>query len=179
MSTVSPLSVRDFLEEKRLSFLDLEVVAGLSGLESRFITNPRIQKPGLALAGFLPYVKPGRIQILGESEFSYLDTLEEGEAARRIIAVVNAGVPAILAAKGHLPSDEVLNCCNAVGVPFLSTRQRTSDTIEGVSAFLEDARLESEDPGRRNGHEFHGPFKRLEFSVPLLTGVPNRRGGIH
>ncbi len=139
MSTVSPLSVRDFLEEKRLSFLDLEVVAGLSGLESRFITNPRIQKPGLALAGFLPYVKPGRIQILGESEFSYLDTLEEGEAARRIIAVVNAGVPAILAAKGHLPSDEVLNCCNAVGVPFLSTRQRTSDTIEGVSAFLEDA----------------------------------------
>ena len=84
-------------------------------------------------------MKPGRIQILGESEFSYLDTLETSEAARRIIAVVNAGVPAVLAAKNHLPSEKVLSCCDSVGVPFLSTQQRTSDTIEGVSAFLEDA----------------------------------------
>ena len=139
MSKVSPLSVRDFVGEQRLSFLNLEVVAGGGGLDNRFITNPRIQKPGLALAGFLPYVKPGRIQILGESEFSYLATLETKEAARRVMAIVNAGVPAVLAAKNHLPSEEVLRCCEDVGVPFLSTSLRTSDTIEGVSAFLEDA----------------------------------------
>ena len=51
------------------------LTAGADGLASRHITNPRIQKPGLALAGYLPYVKPGRLQILGESEYAYLDTL--------------------------------------------------------------------------------------------------------
>ena len=55
-----------------LAPLDFEVAAGADGLETRLITNPRIQKPGLALAGYLPYVKPGRLQILGESEYDFL-----------------------------------------------------------------------------------------------------------
>jgi len=139
VSTVPPLSVHNLLNEPRLAFLELEVVAGAAGLKNQFITNPRIQKPGLALAGFLPYVKPGRIQILGESEFSFLETLQPSEADRRLETIIEFGVPAFLAAKSLLPSPEILRSCDAAGVPFLSTRQRTSDTIEGVSAYLEDA----------------------------------------
>jgi hypothetical protein len=32
------------------------------------ITHPRVQKPGLAFAGYYAYIKPGRVQIIGESE---------------------------------------------------------------------------------------------------------------
>ncbi len=50
------------LQDSRLSHLGLRLVAGSSGVQ-RLVTNPRLQKPGLALAGFLASVKPGRVQV--------------------------------------------------------------------------------------------------------------------
>ena len=57
-------------------------------LRTRRITNPRIQKPGLALAGYLPYVKAGRLQILGESEYDFLATFPNVEAEQRMRALM-------------------------------------------------------------------------------------------
>ncbi|MEZ5313064.1 MAG: hypothetical protein R2862_05100 [Thermoanaerobaculia bacterium] len=36
------------------------------------ITHPRVQKPGLAFAATTSTSKPGRVQIVGESELTYL-----------------------------------------------------------------------------------------------------------
>jgi HPr kinase/phosphorylase len=132
------ISVRTLFEDERLRAMKLEVVAGAGGLDRRWITNPRLQKPGLALAGYLPYVKPGRVQVLGESEYSYLTTMEPGEAASRLIRLVELEVPCIISAKGLRPSDEVLHRCDQLEVPFLASVTRTSDLIVGLSAFLED-----------------------------------------
>ncbi|MCK5378660.1 MAG: HPr kinase/phosphorylase, partial [Acidobacteria bacterium] len=96
MKSGPAISIRKFLLEPRLAYLDFELLAGEGGLDSRMISNPRIQKPGLALAGFLPYVKPGRIQILGESEYAFLQTLEPSDAVDRMAAVVQENIPAIL-----------------------------------------------------------------------------------
>jgi HPr kinase/phosphorylase len=135
----SPLPVRLLLQERTLQPLGLEVIAGEAGLDERFVSNPRIQKPGLALAGYLPYVKPGRLQILGESEFAFLATLEEQEADRRLAQLVQVGVPALVATKGNRPRSTVVGCCERERVPLLGTAARTSDVIESVSAYLEDA----------------------------------------
>lgn len=139
MSSARTIPVRTLVEEKRLAFLDIEVLSGAAGLDTREITNPRLQKPGLALAGFLPYVKPGRLQILGESEFAFLRTMEAAEADRRLAAVIRAEVPGLLATKGNSPSAEILGLCDEVGIPFLRTTAQTSDTIEVTSAYLEEA----------------------------------------
>jgi hypothetical protein len=132
------ITVRQLLEGERPKALHLEVVAGEAGLGRQSITNPRLQKPGLALAGYLPYVKPGRVQILGESEYSYLATMEPAEAASRLISLVDLQVPCIVSAKGLRPSDEVLHRCDEQGVPLLASPARTSDLIGGLSSFLED-----------------------------------------
>ncbi len=139
MSSPPPVSVRQLLEEQQLAYLELEVVVGAGALDTRTITSPRIQKPGLALAGYLPYVKPGRLQILGASEFAYLRTLPSSEANDRLRGLADLGVPAILASKGLRPSDEVLGYYEACGVPFLATQATTADTITEVSAYLENA----------------------------------------
>lgn len=132
------LAVRQLLESERLTSLGLQVIAGGNGLDERAISNPRIQKPGLALAGYIPYVKPGRLQILGESEYDYIATLEEEDGADRLRALVELKVPCIVSAKGLRPTQAVLDSCNEVGVPFLITNVRTSDLIEDLSAYLED-----------------------------------------
>ncbi len=138
MSSIPSVPVVQLLREPRLSFLNLQTIAGASGLESRMIENPRIQKPGLALAGYLPYVKPGRLQILGESEFAYLATLGEEQTSARLMRVVDLAVPCIVVSKGLRPPDAVLRRCDERGVPCMVTRARTSDLIEALSVFLED-----------------------------------------
>ncbi len=138
MTVPAPVPVRTLLEQPPLTFLDLEVLSGRAGIDSRSISNPRIQKPGLALAGYLPYVKPGRLQILGESEFAYLATLAHEDRVHRLRQLVDLDVPAIVATKGQSPPDEVLAWCDDRRVPFLRTPAQTSDVIETISIFLED-----------------------------------------
>lgn len=139
MKLPPPISVGRLLREPRLAPLKLRIVAGENGLESREIFNPRIQKPGLALAGYLPYVKAGRLQILGESEYSYLETLGEEIATERLSDIVALEVPCLISTKGNEPPPLVIEACNARNLPLLTTNEQTSETIETISAFLEDA----------------------------------------
>jgi len=133
-----PIVVGQLLREPRLAPLKLQITAGEKGIESREIFNPRIQKPGLALAGYLPYVKTGRLQILGESEYSYLDTLGEGLAADRLSSIVDLEVPCLISTKGNQPPSRVIETCNERNLPLLTTAAQTSETIEIISGYLED-----------------------------------------
>ena len=138
MKLPPPIPVSRVVREPRLAPLRLRVLAGESGLDSREISNPRIQKPGLALAGYLPYVKGGRAQILGESEYAYLETLGEAVATERLLRIVDLEVPCLISTKGNRPSDRVVDACDERRVPLLVTSLQTSETIEIISAFLED-----------------------------------------
>lgn len=138
MKLPPPIAVARLLRESRIASLKLRTIAGAGGLDNREIFNPRIQKPGLALAGFLPYVKAGRLQILGESEFAYLETLGEEVATERLKRIVELEVPCLIATKGNQPSAAVIETCDRHDVPLLVTAENTSDTIEVISAFLED-----------------------------------------
>ena len=138
MKVPPPIAVGRLLREPRLAPLKLRITAGKDGIESREIFNPRIQKPGLALAGYLPYVKPGRLQILGESEYSFLETLGEEVAADRLIGIVDLEVPCLISSKGNQPPQRVIDRCNERNIPLLTTMAQTSDTIEIISGFLED-----------------------------------------
>ncbi len=138
MKLPPPIAVGRLLREPRLAPLNLQITAGEGGLESREISNPRIQKPGLALAGYLPYVKTGRLQILGESEYSYLDTLGEELATDRLSNIVDLEVPCVISTKGNQPPPRVIETCNERNLPVLTTMAQTSETIEIISGFLED-----------------------------------------
>lgn len=138
MSAGRPLSVDQLIAEPRLAHLGIELIAGADGAPGRFVTNPRIQKPGLALAGYLPYLKPGRVQILGESEYDYLGTLASDVQCQRLEALVAHEVPLILSTKGHRPPAEVLAACDRRGTPCAATASRTSDVIAEVGSYLEE-----------------------------------------
>ena len=66
------LTVRALLGES--AGLRLVLLAGEAGLGRR-ITLHRVQKPGLALAGYVRQVHPERVQILGATELSYLASM--------------------------------------------------------------------------------------------------------
>ncbi len=138
MTTPDPIPVDRLLSERRLAHLNLEVVGGAEGLADHRISNPRVQKPGLALAGFLPYVKPGRLQIIGESEHDFLATFPKGEGDQRLKCLLELEIPCVVSSKGKRPSEAVIAAANAARVPLLVTPEQTSETIEALSSFLED-----------------------------------------
>jgi len=120
-----------------LSDLHLRVLSGESHLDNR-ITHPRVQKPGLAFAGYYAYIKPGRVQIIGESETEYLKTLDEQERHRRIETITGLPVPVFIITKGLAPLPGLLLACQRREVPVLSSTALSSTVIKGVSYFLED-----------------------------------------
>ena len=97
----------DILRSAELEELEMRVVAGESGF-GRPIAWGRIQRPGLALAGFLPYIKPGRIQILGESELNYLDTMPTDVRSERIASICALPVAAFVITKLTQPLGTML-----------------------------------------------------------------------
>lgn len=120
-----------------LAELHFKVLGGEASLQ-RPISHPRVQKPGLAFAGYYEYIKAGRIQIIGESETEYLKTLSRKVRLKRFEKVVDAKVPAFIITKGLKPPDEFLELCRVREIPILQTPAFTSVTIKKVSFFLED-----------------------------------------
>ncbi len=130
------VKVSELLSEE-LAYLHLNVLSGESHLDNP-ITHPRVQKPGLAFAGYYAYIKPGRVQIIGESETEYLLTLDEEERQLRLDTIASLPVPVFVITKGIAPLPGFLASCQEREVPVLSSTSLSSTVIKGVSYFLED-----------------------------------------
>ena len=134
--------------------LALALVAGTAGL-SRAIVNPRVQQPGLALAGYLPQLHPDRLQVLGNSEVGYLTTLPDAVARERVGAIVAAEVACFVVTNGTPVPPVLVEAANACGVAVLTSRLRTAEFIRGVTAWLEE-RLAPETTLHGDLVEVHG-----------------------
>ncbi len=130
------VAVRELLGEE-LGDLDLRVLCGENRLDNH-ILNPRVQKPGLAFAGYYEYIKPARVQIIGESEIAYLSTLPAPVRAERFAAITALPVPVFVITKGLQPLPDVLALCRQREVPVMSSSSLSSTVIKRLGWFLED-----------------------------------------
>ncbi|MFN7962075.1 MAG: HPr(Ser) kinase/phosphatase [Thermoanaerobaculia bacterium] len=130
------VTVKNLLEGE-LEDLHLRVLAGERNLD-RAISNPRVQKPGLAFAGYYAYIKAGRVQIIGESETTYLRTLPPELCLERFARIAEMPVPVFIITKGIAALPGFLEACERHQVPVLSSTALSSVVIKRVSYFLED-----------------------------------------
>ncbi len=128
--------VRELLGEE-LADLHLTVLSGEEQLDNE-ITHPRVQKPGLAFAGYYAYIKPGRVQIIGQSELEYLRTVAPEVRAERLRNIAALPIPVVVFTKGLVPPPEMLAELRAQRVPVLTSRDLSSVVIKRLSYFLED-----------------------------------------
>jgi HPr kinase/phosphorylase len=136
MSEVQKVRVSELFGDE-LADLKLTVIAGENHLDNP-VTHPRVQKPGLAFAGYYEYIKPGRVQIVGESELEYLKTVEPAERRERLRMIAALPIPVVVITKGLVPGDEFLDEFRARQVPVLSSKALSSVVIKQLSWFLED-----------------------------------------
>jgi HPr kinase/phosphorylase len=121
--------------------LPLDLLAGADGLD-RVITNPHIQKTGLALAGFHEYLKPGRVLIFGESEIRYLESLETAARVTSMRLALTLDFPCVLITGGFTPPLELIVEAERARLPLLKTAVATPMAIAKLSSLLEDSLAE-------------------------------------
>jgi HPr kinase/phosphorylase len=135
------LSIQELLGEKEAG-LDLELLAGERGL-GNCVQVPRIQKPGLALAGYTTNLHPDRIQVLGSTELSYLNHLPPEKAATNLRRFCALNVSCFIITKGQEPPDRLVMEAEQQGIPLLRTHHQSSTFISLITQFLEERLLPS------------------------------------
>lgn len=117
-------------------YLEVELVAGSSGVH-KLITHQRIQKPGLAMAGHVDFIHPGRVQVFGESEITYLAGLD-AERRRALLEPITAcPLSCVAITKGLAVPPELTELCEAHDIPLLSSQLLSSAFIDRLNHFLD------------------------------------------
>ena len=117
--------------------LGLELVSGAAGL-SRKAYNQKIQKLGLVITGRMIYLHPHRVQILGNTEITYLRSLADEDSQRIIEELCRNDVVCFIVTRGLKVPDQFAVETDKKGIPVLRTKLVTSLFIERITNFLED-----------------------------------------
>jgi HPr kinase/phosphorylase len=134
--TIPELTVRQLVDEPQLA-VTLRRVAGEAGLD-RPLRHPRVQKNGLALAGHYHGVVPTRVQVLGETELSYLDSLSHDARSVAARGFFSLGLSCVVISGGHEPPRAFVTAAEATSTPLFVTDARSSRAINALHAVLDD-----------------------------------------
>ena len=135
---MASLLVADLLREKE-GDLQLSLLGGAKGLR-RPITVSEINRPGLALSGYLDYFPSERVQIMGLGEHSYLSTFTPAhrrDALKKIYSY-SRKLPCIVLTRAIKPHREVIEESDKHQVPLLRSALTTAHLIGELTVYMEE-----------------------------------------
>ncbi len=100
------------------------------------ISNPEVNRPGLALAGYFELFEPTRMQIIGKAEHRYLSELSAEDRAFSIRNFMATGCAAVIITTGLEVFEDFVGCAREFSVPLLRTRDTTSSLMASLIASL-------------------------------------------
>ena len=129
------LTVGQFLERagESVSLGDIGEGVGLD----KVIPNSDISSPGLALAGYVERFVAQRLQVLGETEITYLGSLSKQDRQRILTSFFSFDMPAVIVTKGQEPPQGLREAARDSGVPLLRTTLKTAEFYRRIKPALE------------------------------------------
>jgi HPr kinase/phosphorylase len=131
-----PLTVGTLVDRLR-DPLRLEVHGAPEGL-AREITAGEAQSPGLLLAGWTGRFLHHRIQVLGETELSFLSSLSATERDRIITLLLSYDIPCVFITKGQELPTGMDTAARAAGVAVLRSGLKTAEFYKKLNPVLEN-----------------------------------------
>ena len=127
----------DVLFEDHRAQLRWSWVAGLGASERRFDeVAVRAARSGADLVGYLNYIHPYRVQIMGEREVAYLTNASAEDCARRVSRIVTLEPPMLVLADGQTAPEALLSLCERAGIPMFATAESAAFVIDVLRAYL-------------------------------------------
>jgi len=129
--------IRDLFTRKGTP-LELEQLTGDIGLE-REIPSAEASSPGLVLAGYTSRFVGDRLHILGETEMTYLASLEPGARQASLEHFFAFDLPCVIITKSQNVPPELLALAEAKGVAVIRTALKTAEFYRRLKPFLDEA----------------------------------------
>jgi len=135
---VKPTAISaDVLFEAFRGQLRWQWLAGLGASERRFDeVAVRAARSGADLVGYLNYIHPYRVQILGEREIAYLTNSTSVDRLRRISRIVTLEPPVLVLADTQTAPSELVSMCERAQIPLFSTTESSAFVIDVLRAYL-------------------------------------------
>lgn len=135
-----PFTVEGLFELLR-DTLQLEVVIPSDGPGRGFareVTSPEVASPGLVLAGYTDRFVGHRLQVLGETEVTYLASLTREARAAILARFFSFDIPALVVTKGQDLPEGLGAAAEAAGVSVLLSPLKTNEFYRRIKPVLED-----------------------------------------
>ncbi|MGH9323830.1 MAG: HPr(Ser) kinase/phosphatase, partial [Vicinamibacteria bacterium] len=137
MTASTNLTVGDLLARKAgplaLTLLTSEDTA------DRQIPTSEVASPGLVLAGYTERFVHSRLQVLGETEIAYLESLSKADRESAIRRFLDFELPVVFITKGMEAPRGLVERANERGIPVVSTELKTGAFYSAIKTFLETA----------------------------------------
>ena len=156
------ISAEALFDEHRQA-LHWEWIAGHAHPERRFDeTAVRDAQSPADLVGYLNYIHPYRVQIVGRREVAYLNAADAETLERRISRIVTLEPPVLIVADAQVPPDRLVAMCERAEIPLFVTAESAGHAIDVLRQHL--AAHFAERTSR------HGVFMDILGLGVLLTG---------
>ena len=114
----------------------LEVITVPENYDDIYVRRADVSRPGLPLAGFFDDFESGRIQMIGNMEHSYLDSLGSAGRYESIDKFMAHDVVAVVVTRGLEIFPELKELAEKHSTPLFRTAETTSDFMASLIASL-------------------------------------------
>ena len=135
---MKPTSVSaEALFEAQRAALRWEWIAGHAHPERRFDDDAvRDARSAADLVGYLNYIHPYRVQIVGRREVAFLHRDGPEDQERRISRIVTLEPPVIIVADAQVAPERLVAMCDRADIPLFVTRESAGHVIDVVRGYL-------------------------------------------
>ncbi len=126
-----------YVEILMKSPVQLTPLTGNIGLQNR-ISDKNLHRPQLALAGFVELFTYHRVQIFGNTELYYLQSLQIEDRIRAFENISRFSIPCIIITNNHQIDNSLIEIAVKQNIAVFVTPFETTKTIALLSDFLDD-----------------------------------------
>lgn len=132
----APITVEQFYDRYKTA-LELELLLSPDKGLKRIISEPTINRPGLAMAGFFSYFAEKRMQVFGSAEMAYIQKLPSAMREQRMTKMCETDIPCIIFAHSESPPEELVKVAHKFGICIFRTGLVTMKFINLATIKLE------------------------------------------
>lgn len=115
---------------------DLELTLFYRGAGNVNLQNSDINRPGLQMAGFFKRFASERVQILGNTEMSFWQEVDEEFRIDRMKTFFSYDIPCVIITRGYEPPKEMVMQAEKHQIPIFTTKTVTTKVVQEVIIYL-------------------------------------------